>query len=239
VCPAIAVFGILPRVDGFLGLCLTLGLVLVPFASLMAPPWRPLMCMAASVNFIPILSLTNQMTYNASNFWNGNLGILGGIAVAAIAFKIVPPVPPLIRTHWLLLLTLADLRRLVRRAPPGRTDVWEGRGIARLLALPEQAQPIQRPELASMVAVGKEILRLRRAAPRIIRNCALDPALEALAEGRSGQSIQSLEQVDRQLAALPSPLAWSRIVMSLRASILAICGQLNEFPACYDGKPTR
>jgi uncharacterized membrane protein YccC len=239
VCAAIVVFGILPRVDGFLGLSLTLGLVLVPFATLMALPWRPLLCMAASVNFLPMLSITNQMTYDASNFWNGNLAILGGIAVAALAFRIAPPLPPPIRARRLLRLTLADLRRLARRDAPSRKDVWEGRGIARLLAMPEQAQPVQRAELASMVAVGKEILRLRRAAPRFVPDGALGGALEALAEGRSRQAIDGLEQVDRQLASLPASQASSRIVLSLRASILMICGQLSEFPSCYDGEPTR
>jgi uncharacterized membrane protein YccC len=236
---AIVVFGVLPSVQTFPSLCLTLGLVLVPLASLMALPWRPLMCMAASVNFLPMLSLTNQMTYNASNFWNGNLAILGGIAVAAIAFKIAPPVPPLIRARRLLLLTLADLQRLALRAAPGRVEAWEGRGFARLLAMPEEAQPVQRAELVSMVAVGKEILRLRHAAPRFIPNRALGAALEALAEGRSGQAIAGFEQVDRDLAALPSTRATSRIVLSLRASILVICGQLSEFPSCFDGEPTR
>jgi uncharacterized membrane protein YccC len=239
ICAAIVVFGILPSVQSFPGLCLALGLVLVPFGTLMALPWRPLMCMAASVNFIPMLSIANQMTYNASNFWNGNLAILGGIAVAAVAFKIVPPVPPRVRTRRLLSLTLADLRRLARRVAPGTLEAWEGRGFARLLAMPEEAQPVQRAELVSMVAAGKEILRLRRAAPRFIPNSALSAPLEALAEGRSRQAIDGFEQVDRELAALPSARARSRVVMSLRASILAICGQLSEFPSCFDGEPTR
>jgi uncharacterized membrane protein YccC len=239
VCAAIAVFGILPSVQSFPGLCLTLGLVLVPLGALMALPWRPLMCMAASVNFLPMLSITNQMTYNGSNFWNGNLAILGGIGVAAIAFKIAPPVPPPIRARRLLLLTLSDLRRLARRTTPGTLEAWEGRGFARLLAMPDQAQPVQRAELVSMVAVGKEILRLRRAGPRFIASRALGAALGALAEGRSSRAIEGFEQVDRELASLPSPRATSRIVMSLRASILVICGQLSEFPSCYDGEPTR
>jgi uncharacterized membrane protein YccC len=239
ICAAIAVFGILPSVQSFPGLCLTLGLVLVPFGALMALPWRPLMCMAASVNFLPMLSITNQMTYNASDFWNGNLAIVGGIAVAAIAFRIAPPVPPLIRARRLLLLTLADLRRLARRAAPGTLEAWEGRGFARLLAMPDGAQPVQRAELVSMVAVGKEILRLRHAASRFIPNSTLAAALEALAEGRSRQAIADFEQVDRELAALPSARAGSRIVMGLRASILVICGQLSEFPSCFDGEPTR
>jgi uncharacterized membrane protein YccC len=239
VCAAIMVFGVLPRASGFPSLCLALGLVLVPFGTLMALPWRPLMCMAASVNFIPMLSITNQMTYNASNFWNGNLAILGGIAVAAIAFRIAPPVPPPIRVRRLLSLTLADLRRLARRSAPGTLEAWEGRGFSRLLALPDEAQPVQRAELVSMVAVGKEILRLRHAAPRFIPSGALDAALAALADGRSREAGERLMEVDRKLATLPPAWARRRIAMRLRASILAICGQLSEFPSCFDGEPTR
>jgi hypothetical protein len=90
-----------------------------------------------------------------------------------------------------------------------------------------------------MVAVGKEILRLRRLAPRFIENGALDAALKAVAEGRSREAIDDFKQVDRQLASLQSFQAQRRMVLSLRASILVICGQLSEFPACYDGDPTR
>jgi hypothetical protein len=90
-----------------------------------------------------------------------------------------------------------------------------------------------------MVAVGKEILRLRRLTPRFIENGALDAALKALAEGRSSEAIDDFRQVDRQLAGLHSLQAQSRIVLSLRASILVICGQFSEFSACYDGDPTR
>jgi len=239
VCAAIAVFGILPAVSSFPSLCLVLGLVLVPFGTLMALPWRPLFSMAASVNFLPMLSITNQMTYDASKFWNANLAILAGITVAAIAFRIAPPLPPQVRARRLLDLTLADLRRLGRRARPGRLDVWEGRGFARLLAMPQEAKPVQRAELASMIAVGKEILRLRRAAPRFIPSATVGAALEALAEGRSRQAIERFGEVDLQLASLPSRVARSRIARSLRANILMICGQLSEFPACYDGQPTR
>ena len=177
--------------------------------------------------------------YDAARFWNSSIAIFVGIAVGAIAMLILPPLPPSIRTSRLLALTRADLCRLARRAAPRQTNVWEGRGVARLLAMPEQAQPVQRSELASMVAVGKEILRLRRLAPRFIENGALDAALKAVAEGRSREAIDDFKQVDRQLASLQSFQAQRRMVLSLRASILVICGQLSEFPACYDGDPTR
>jgi uncharacterized membrane protein YccC len=239
VCAALVVFGLLPKVISFPSLCLVLGLFLVPFGYLTALPWRrSSLFTAATFIFVSMIPITNVMSYDAVRFWNTSIAIFVGIAVGAIAMLILPPLPAPIRTQRLLVLTLADLRRLARRAAP-RPNVWEGRGVARLLAMPEQAQPVQRSELASMIAVGKEVLRLRRLAPRFIENGALNAALKALAEGPSSEAINDFRQVDRQLAGLHSLQAQSRIVLSLRASILVICGQLSEFPACYDGDPTR
>jgi Fusaric acid resistance protein family len=45
-----------------------------------------------------MLSITNEMTYDASQFWNTSIGILGGIAVGAVAILILPPLSPAIRT---------------------------------------------------------------------------------------------------------------------------------------------
>jgi uncharacterized membrane protein YccC len=240
VCAALVVFGLLPKVISFPSLCLVLGLFLVPFGYLTALPWRrSSLFTVATFIFVSMIPISNVMSYNAVRFWNTSIAIFVGIAVGSMAMLILPPLPAPIRTQRLLALTLADLRRLSRRAAPGRTNVWEGRGVARLLAMPEQAQPVQRSELASMIAVGKEILCLRRLAPRFIENGALDAALRALAEGRSSEAIDDFRQVDRQLAGLDSLQAQSRMVLSLRASILVICGQLREFPACYDGDSTR
>ena len=138
---AVLVFGILPKATTFPSLCLALGLALVPLGFLLARARNPLFFFAASVNFLPMLSITNGMTYDASQFWNSASAILAGIAVGAVAMLIMPPVSPAIRTRRLLALTLADLRRLAKRAPSGRReDEWESRGVARLLAMPEQGR---------------------------------------------------------------------------------------------------
>ncbi len=130
--------------------------------------------------------------------------IHAGIAFGVVAMRILPPLSPAIRTRRLLALTLADLRRLAKRASPGRQDDWQSRGFARLLAMPEQADPVERAELVSAVCVGKEIMRLRRVPPRFVPSSAVDAALQALAEGRSrgylchmGHHRQQLRQKDR------------------------------------------
>jgi hypothetical protein len=60
----------------------------------------------------------------------------------------------------------------------------------------------------------------------------VDAVLTPLAEGRSGEAIARLDDIDRQLAALPR--ARSRVVLSLRSGILAISGQLSEFSTYFD-----
>jgi uncharacterized membrane protein YccC len=232
VIAAIIVFGILPKATGFPTLCLILGLPLVPLGFLNARGWRPLFTFAASVNFLPILNITNAMTYDGSGFWNGSIAILGGIAFGCVAMVVIPPLSPAIRARRLLALTLSDLRRRVKRASPGRQGEWENRGIARLLAMPDAAEPVQRAELAAAVAVGKEIVRLRHVAPRFVPNSMVDAALTPLAEGRSGEAIERLSEMDRRIAALPD--ARRRILLSLRASILVISGQLSEFASYFD-----
>jgi uncharacterized membrane protein YccC len=236
---AVLVFAILPRVTTFPSLCLALGLAIVPLGFLLARARNPLFYFAASVNTLPMLSVTNGITYDASQFWNTSSAILAGIACGAIAMRILPPLSPAIRTRRLLALALADLRRLARRAPPGRERDWESRGVARLLAMPDQAEPVERAELVAAVAAGTEIVRLRRVAPRFVPGTAVDAALLALAEGRSGEAMERLKDIDRLLAAPPRAEAGRRILLRLRASILAIYGQLAEFAPYFDDQPVQ
>jgi uncharacterized membrane protein YccC len=232
VLSAIVVFGILPKVIAFPTLCLTLGLVIVPLGFLNARGWKPMLTFAAVVNFLPMLNITNGMTYDASAFWNGAIAILAGIAFGVVAMLVIPPLSPAIRTQRLRSLMLRDFRRLVKRASPGRADDWENKGVARLLAMPDKAEAQERAELAAIVAVGREIVRLRHIAPRFVPSAMVDAVLAPLAEGRSNEAIRRLQDIDRRVAALPR--ARSRILLSLRSSILVISGQLGEFATSFD-----
>jgi uncharacterized membrane protein YccC len=232
---AVLLFGVLPRATTFPSLCLTLGLALVPFAFLLARGRTPLLFFAASVNLLPMLSINNLITFDATLFWNNASGILVGIAVGAVAMRIVPPLSPAIRASRLLALALADVRRLARRASSrGQDDDWETRGVARLLAMPEQAEPLERAELIDAVAVGAEIVRFRSVAPRFVPRAVVDGALDAFAEGQSGEAIERFRAIDRQLAAVPAAEPGKRILLRLRASIRAITGQLAQFGAYFD-----
>ena len=151
----------------------------------------------------------------------------------AVAMLILPPLSPAIRTQRLLALTLADLRRLAKRASPGRQDDWESRGVARLLAMPEQAEPVERSQLVAAVAVGKEIVRLRHVAPRFVPG--RDRGRGASSAGRrTKRRGDRAPKRHRPPARSPAPRrAASRIVLGLRASILVICGQLSEYPSYF------
>jgi uncharacterized membrane protein YccC len=232
---AVLVFGVLPRATTFPTLCLAVGLPLLPMGFMLARAKNPLFYFAASVNFLPMLSINNTISFDASQFWNTASGILVGIAVGALAMRIVPPPSPAIRTSRLLALTLADLRRLATGAlSRRREDDWESRNVARFLAMPDQAEPVERAMLVAAMAVGNQIVRLRRAAPRFVPGADVDAALQALAEGRSGEAIGRLKDIDRQLAALPPSMPGSRAVLGLRAGLLVVCGQLASYAPYYD-----
>jgi uncharacterized membrane protein YccC len=235
VVASILVFAILPRATTFPTLCLALGLALLPLGFLLARAKNPLFFFAASVNFLPMLSINNTISFDASQFWNTSSAILIGIAVGAVAMLILPPLSPAIRTSRLLALTLDDLRRLAKGAWSRRQeDDWESRIVARFLAMPDQSEPVERAELVATIAVGNHIVRLRRVAPRFVPAAAVDTALQALAEGRSGEASERLKDIDRQLAALPRTRSGSRAVLGLRAGLLVVCGQLASYGPYYD-----
>jgi uncharacterized membrane protein YccC len=231
---AIFIFAVLPRVTSFPGLCLVMGLVLVPLSSMIALPWRPVLCTAATVNFIPLLSPANQMTYDAQQFYNSALAILAGIGAATLAIRVLPPLSPATRSRRLLDLTLVDLRRLAKRPEPRTRAQWESRVYGRLLALPEKAEPLQCAQLAAALSVGTQIIRLRNLAPKFNLAAALGEALDALARGRSRAATERLAQLDRALSAPLSASACARVSLRARASILALSEALEEFASYFD-----
>ncbi len=93
-CAAFAAFALLPQVETFFGFSMVVGLFLVPFGALMAQPWQTVMFTAMAANFVPLLAPTNQMSYNTLQFYNTALSILVGSAVAAMSFRLLPPLSP-------------------------------------------------------------------------------------------------------------------------------------------------
>jgi uncharacterized membrane protein YccC len=133
------------------------------------------------IGFGPLLTPANEMSYDPQQFYNAALSIFAGSGVAALSFRLLPPLSPAFRTRRLLAITLRDLRRLATGRVPWTADDWEGRMYGRLAALPDAAEPLQRPQLMAALAVGTEIIQLRHIAPQFGLGADLDAALGSCA----------------------------------------------------------
>src|ERR1700688_326485 len=231
---AIVELAILPGAATFAGFSLAIGLVLVRAGALMVQPWQTVIFVAMTANFIPLLAPANQMSYDTQQFYNAALAIVAGVGVAALAFRLLPPLSPALRSRRLLALTLRDLRRLTTGRIPQNSDNWESRIYSRLSALPEHAEPLQRAQLMAALSVGTGIIRLRRVAHRFDLQVEIDAALEAIARGDSSAATERLACLDQRLVALPNTRPGARARLRARSSILAMSEALAQHAAYFD-----
>jgi uncharacterized membrane protein YccC len=220
---------VLPNSETYAAFSLALGLVLVPAGAGMAQPWRTMVFVPMTANFVPLLAPANQMTYDTQQFYNAALAIVAGVGAAAVSFRLMPPLSPAFRTRRLLALALRDLRRLATGPIPRTPEDWEGRMYGRFSALPDEAQPLQRSQLLAAMSVGTEIIQLRRIARRLDLGSELDAALQAMAQGDSVIATTRLARLDDALAARPGAAA-----LRARGSILAMSEALTEHSAYLD-----
>jgi uncharacterized membrane protein YccC len=238
VCAAIVKFAVLPALHTFPAFCVAIGLVLVPGGFAMARSRRPaatVVLTAMGVNFMPLLAPTNQMSYDPGQFYNFALAVAAGCGVAALAFRLLPPLPPASRARRLLALALDDLRGAITISPL-RLEDWEGRMFGRLAALPDQAEPLQRARLLAALSVGSEIIYLRSMALRVEAAAELDAALTAFAQGNSAGAIARLHQLDQCVASDAAPEA--AITLRSRGRILVLCEALAEHASYFDAEAT-
>jgi uncharacterized membrane protein YccC len=184
--------------------------------------------------FLPLLAPTNPMGYDTAQFYNSALATLAGCGIAALAFALLPPLSPAVRTRRLLMLALRDLRRLAAaRRLPTSAD-WENRMYGRLLALPEQAEPSERAQLLAALSVGAEIIHLRHFAPRFAAAAQLDAALKAFARRNSETAIGRLRHIDRDLASRPDAERPTATMLRTRGGILVVCEALSEHATYFN-----
>jgi uncharacterized membrane protein YccC len=236
---AIVEFAVLPGVATFAGFSLAIGLVLVPAGALMVQPWQTVIFVAMTANFIPLLAPANQMSYDTQQFYNSALAIVAGVGVAALSFRLLPPLSPALRTRRLLALTLRDLRRLTKGPISRMAYLWEGRVYSRLSALPEQAEPLQRAQLMAALSVGTVIIRLRRVAHRFDQDVELDAVLDAVVKGNSSAAAERLACLDQRLSALPNTRPGARARLRARSSILAMSEALAQHAAYFNSGAAR
>jgi uncharacterized membrane protein YccC len=234
VCTAIIKFAVLPGQETFPGLCLGLGLYLVPTGFAMARSQQPATMAIFTVmafNFVPLLAPTNEMTYDTGQFYNFALALVAGCGVAALAFALLPPLSPALRARRLLSLTLRDLHSLSVDPVPPSVEEWEGRIYGRLAALPKQAEPMQREQLQAALSAGAEILQLRRTAPQFGAVDELDAALTAVARGDSDTARQRFGRLDAKLA---SHVGEETQAIRARARILVLAETLDQHAGFFN-----
>jgi uncharacterized membrane protein YccC len=106
----ICVFFVLTRMDGYLLLVVGSAPFLMAGLAMMARPSTVVIGMGYSIGFAFIVSLSNRMVFDPTQFINQSIAQIVGIAAAAIAFT---GVPSAIGSRWLRRRQLERLRRQV------------------------------------------------------------------------------------------------------------------------------
>ncbi len=227
---AVIDFALLPGLDGFAAFSLVLAAYFIPAGALLASGWRPPVAIGIAGPMVAFMMPTNTMSFDTLAFYNNAVALLVGNGAALLAFRLVPPVPPAVRTARLLWLTLRDLRRLAMAPRHRRCARWEARMFSRMAALPEEATPLDRARLLVALDLGLGILRLSRELGPEPFPAPLRAALVRIAQGDSQAAIARLEEVDRLLAAPPETAGAIR----LRAHLLGIAEALSAHAAYFD-----
>jgi uncharacterized membrane protein YccC len=236
---AIVKFAVLPDSETFVSLGIAIGLVLLPAGALSSLPWQAPMFGAIASWIIPLVAPANQIVYDPQQFYNAALAIVAGAGCATIAFRLLPPLSPALRSRRLLALALRDLRRLAMAPILPTRGGWESREYGSLLVLPEQAEPLQRAQLLAALSVGSEIIRLRRTARRIHLDAEIDAALEGVAHGQSAIATERLAQIYDALDVLPSVEPKAPIILRAQGGIRAISEALVRHAAYFDSAALR
>jgi uncharacterized membrane protein YccC len=237
VCAAAVKFAMLPALQTFPALCAALGVFFLPAGFAMAVSRQPVATAALTamaVNFNVLLAPINEMNYDTAQYYNSALAIVVGCSVAPLAFSLLPPLSPAFRIRRFLALTSRDLRHLaIAPVFPAPHD-WESRIYSRLIALPDQATPLQRAQLLAALSVGAEIIGLRQMATHLGTTADLDAALNEVALGRSAEAIAKLRQFDDRLASAREISTEATTALRGRGRVLIITEAIAEHGHYFD-----
>lgn len=231
---AVLKFSVLPQIETFTALSIALACYLIPVGALSSLGWQTAVFTPMAVNFVALLTPENAISYDTGEFYNSSLALLVGSGIAALAFRLMPPLSPSHRSRRLLSLTLRDLRRLADAPLPLRSEAWEQRIFSRISALPDSTLPLQRAQMVAALGVGTEAIRLNRLARRLCIDTGLEPTLEALARGNVALATASLTKLDRALEMTPIEGTSARLALHARASALALSEALAQHAAYFD-----
>jgi uncharacterized membrane protein YccC len=236
LCAAVIKFAVLPGLDSFPAFCVGMALFLIPAGFVMARSRHPAamaVSAAMGVNVIPLIAPANPMSYDTVQFYNTAMSIAVGCLVAPLAFALLPPLSPAVRTRRLLRFALRDLRRLAIEPEVPAPEDWLRRMYSRLAALPDQAEPLQRAQLLATLSVGSAIIELRRGGPQIGAAVELDTVWQAIAQGRSVAAVARLQQLERRLAIVSDEVDIA-VVLRARSRMMVVAEALAEHGSYFD-----
>jgi uncharacterized membrane protein YccC len=242
VCAAIIKFAVLPALQTFPAFCIAIGLFFIPVGFAIAYSRKPaviVVCTAMAFSFNPLLAPTNPMIYDTAQFYNAGLAIVAGCGIVPpLAFSLLPPLSPTLRSRRLLALSLRDLRRLAVTLLPMSSEDWEIRMYGRLAAFPDQAGPLQRAQLLAALSVGTQVIQLRGVASHLGVAAELDAALDVFAQGNSVAAITRLHQLDSRLVTGPETASDTLTALRARGRILIVSEELSEHASYFNAEAT-
>ena len=200
LCASVVKFALLPQCDSFAGLCAVLACVLIPAGALGARSRLTALFGVLPTAFVALVAPANVMIYDTISFYNAALGLVAGTGIAALSFLLLPPLSPALRTRRVMALTLRDLRRIAAGDRPRSSREWKRKIYARLISLPDSAEPVRRAELLAAVSLATELIRLRRATAGLALESCSQQALTAIAMGRCEAANEAFARLDLALA---------------------------------------
>jgi len=237
VLASVTELAILPRVQGdpFM-LCAILTAVLLPLGALSAGPWRKAVFVAAVSNFMPILALENEPTYDAARLFDTILAVSAGTVIAAIFFRLVPSVSTRRRIERLLCFTLHDLRDLTGRRRTFEPHMWLELVSGRLAAMPPEASLEDEAELLATLSVGEAAIALLRAraegagtsTPNPEECDLLDRGFASLTMARAAEARELFARLAARESGSRSSDASARIEIGVQATLIADALQRHE-----------
>ncbi len=233
---AVIKFVLLVNKETFAAFALMIAIGLVPLGALSSIPLFAPFFIPASLNFVPMLSPTNVMTFDVASYLNTALGLLTGCAAGGLALLLIPHLPLRIRSQRLVDLSIRDLRRLAAGKRNWTLREWQGRIYARIIEMPGAAAPVQRSYLVATLSVGIQVIRLSH----LTRHGQISPKLaemrENLAQGDLNMLRRTLDDLGDELAAVPDIVPGTRGRLRVRSALLAIEDAINRHSGYFESR---
>jgi len=233
---AVIKFVLLVNKETFGAFALMIAIGLLPLGALSSIPLLAPFFIPASLNFIPMLSPTNLTTYDVAGYINTALGLIAGCAAGGLALLLIPHLPLRIRSQRLVDLSIRDLRRLAAGKRNWTLREWQGRIYARMVEMPEAAEPVQRSYLVATLSVGIQVIRLSH----LTRQGQISPKLaemrKNLAQGDLNMLRRTLDDLGDDLAAVPDAIPGGRGRLRARSALLAIEDAVNRHRGYFESR---